>query len=253
MRFIPVIDLLEGQAVHAVRGEREKYKPVQSILCDKSDPAAIAAAFRDRLGLSEIYIADLNAIQGFPQTAHRDLISGLIRNEGMDIILDTGISDVAQAREWLDIGIHKAVVGSETLGTLDACRTIIEGIDRERVVFSLDMRAGTILSKCPEFAALSPVEGLEHLQASGWREVILLDISRVGSEEGFDRALAAEARRRCPRLNLLIGGGISNPRQLLELRSLQVAGVLMATAFHRGLITARHISQMHKSRFSAES
>jgi phosphoribosylformimino-5-aminoimidazole carboxamide ribotide isomerase len=252
MRLIPVIDLLNGEAVHAVRGERENYKPVKSIVCDKSDPLSVAGAFRDRLGLREIYIADLNAIQGSPEADHRDLIASLVHNEKMKIMLDAGIPDIAPARRWLGLGVHKVIIGSETLSSLDALREIIEGVDRDRLVFSLDMRADTVLSKCSDFAALSPLEALEQLQASGWRDVILLDVSRVGSEGGFDRALVAEARKKCPRLNLLIGGGIANPGQLLELKSLQVAGVLIATAFHRGIITARHVSEISDYRLSAE-
>jgi phosphoribosylformimino-5-aminoimidazole carboxamide ribotide isomerase len=32
IEIIPVMDVLNGIVVHAVRGEREKYKPIKSIL-----------------------------------------------------------------------------------------------------------------------------------------------------------------------------------------------------------------------------
>ena len=38
MRVIPVIDLKGGVAVHAVRGERERYRPLRSRIADGSDP-----------------------------------------------------------------------------------------------------------------------------------------------------------------------------------------------------------------------
>jgi phosphoribosylformimino-5-aminoimidazole carboxamide ribotide isomerase len=97
MRLIPVIDLLDGLAAHAVKGERSRYRPVKSVLCDTSDPLAIARAFRDRLGLHEIYVADLNAIQGFSPTRHRDIIAALARGEKISILLDAGIPDVETA------------------------------------------------------------------------------------------------------------------------------------------------------------
>src|SRR5918994_25530 len=65
VRVVPVIDLKDGTAVHAVRGERERYRPVRSALTgDDGDASALARAFRSELGLDELYVADLDAIGG---------------------------------------------------------------------------------------------------------------------------------------------------------------------------------------------
>jgi phosphoribosylformimino-5-aminoimidazole carboxamide ribotide isomerase len=244
MRLIPVIDLLNGQAVHAIKGERAHYKPVKSVLCNASDPVSLARAFRTRLGLCEIYIADLNAIQNEGDTDHREVIHALAREERLNIILDAGIADAAAAKAWLGAGVRKVVIGSETLSTWNALHEIAAEIEQDRRLFSLDLRAGKILSRHEALAAMSPVEALQHLQSSGWREVILLDLKRVGSGEGADRAMIRRVREACPDLRLLVGGGISNSGELMELRSLGIAGALAATAFHRGTITAQHISAM---------
>ena len=63
MRVVGVIDLKDGMAVHAVRGERERYRAVSSVITpDGGDPLALARAFRSQLGLEELYVADLDAI-----------------------------------------------------------------------------------------------------------------------------------------------------------------------------------------------
>jgi len=65
MRVVPVIDLKAGTAVHAVRGERESYRPVRSVIAGADgDALALAHAFRAQLGLDELYVADLDAIGG---------------------------------------------------------------------------------------------------------------------------------------------------------------------------------------------
>lgn len=243
MRLIPVIDLLDDHAVHAIKGTREHYRPVQSVLCDTSDPLALAAAFRDQLRLNEIYIADLNAIQGFSRMRHQSLIGDLCRIEGMRIILDAGISNVEKAQAWLDQGVHKVVIGSETLGALDDAQSISARIEPHRLVFSLDFKNGQILSRCHLLATMTPMEALCQLQRTGWQEVILLDLNRVGNREGVDAVLAAEAHKCFPDLNLLLGGGIAKPQELVELESIGVAGILMATAFHSGAINAQHIAR----------
>ncbi len=244
MRLIPVIDLLDGQAVHAIKGDRGRYLPVRSALCDTPDPMMIARAFRDRLGLREVYIADLNAIQGKSPAGHRDCIASLACSEGLDVILDAGISSVAGALAWLSLGVRKAIIGAETLDQLSALQQFPERIGPNRLIFSLDMRAGRILTRCPELNVLPPIEALSLISQSGWLEVILLDIDRVGSERGIDISLLAKARAGFPDLNILVGGGVANPEQLLELKSMGIEGVLAATALHRGTVTAQHIPML---------
>jgi phosphoribosylformimino-5-aminoimidazole carboxamide ribotide isomerase len=247
MRLIPVIDLLDGRAVHAVGGDRLHYKPVKSVLCDTPEPLTLARAYRDRLGLNQVYIADLNAIQGAHQINHYEMIAALVRKEGMNIVLDAGTSDIASTRHWLNLGVHKVVIGTETLHTRNSLRYLPARVDRDRLILSLDLIAGKILSQCSALTAMSPLEVLDHVQSSGWREIILLDLRRVGGGDGANHSLAAEMRIHFPDLCFLVGGGIAKPEELIELESLGVAGVLLATALHRGIITARHISALGKN------
>jgi phosphoribosylformimino-5-aminoimidazole carboxamide ribotide isomerase len=246
MRIIPVIDLLDGRVVHAVKGERQYYQPVKSFLCNSHDPIAIARAFRDQLGLHEIYIADLDAIQNAGRSNHKGVLENLARRERINIIRDAGASNIENARAWLDLGIRKIIIGSETLREWDALHNLPSAIDPNRLVFSLDLRAGNILSLCPALAALEPMAAIKHLHSAGWQEIILLDLKRVGSEAGADDTLATGAYSAFPELRLLIGGGISNPEQLVELEAKGISGVLVATAFHRGIIRSEHISALIK-------
>ena len=61
LKIIPVIDVLGGVVVHAVRGRRKEYQPLKSGLCESTDPVDVAAALK-ALGFSELYVADLDAI-----------------------------------------------------------------------------------------------------------------------------------------------------------------------------------------------
>ena len=70
MRVIPVIDLKGGVAVHAVRGDRERYRPLRSGIAEGSDPVEVTRAVRERFGLDELYVADLDAIGGRPAAEH---------------------------------------------------------------------------------------------------------------------------------------------------------------------------------------
>ncbi len=242
MRLIPVMDLRDGLAVHAVKGEREQYRPVTGVLADTADPLDVARAYHEKLGLSELYIADLDSIQG--RGHHQALISRLAQQSGMQLIVDAGAAGVASAVQLLGAGASQVIIGAETLPTWETALAICAAIDPWHLVFSLDMRSGQVLSRCSQLAASTPIEVLDMLYRSSWREVILLDLARVGTGIGVDQALVAEARHMYPQLMLLAGGGVRDANELAGLKAAGVAGVLVATALHQGLITRQHIAAL---------
>src|SRR5215211_4152556 len=105
MRVVGVIDLKAGAAVHAVRGERERYRPL-------GDPLAIARGFR----LDELYVADLDAIAG---AGDNDAVIRALAREAR-VMVDAGVSEPERALALLQLGVHRVVVGTETLADVDA-------------------------------------------------------------------------------------------------------------------------------------
>ena len=241
MRLIPVMDLRDGVVVHAVKGERKHYHSVESLLSPTADPLVVARAFRDKLGSSELYIADLDAIQG--RGDHGQLIAELTQQVGAKLFVDAGVANAESALRLLAHGVAKVIIGSETLPGWDALGRIRGVVPSGRLVFSLDMQGGRVRSSSPELAALSPLELLERVYTDGWQEVILLDLARVGTGAGVDRAMISQARTRFPGLAVLVGGGVRDVEELIELKELGVAGVLLATALHRGVITQKELQE----------
>jgi phosphoribosylformimino-5-aminoimidazole carboxamide ribotide isomerase len=228
MRVIGVIDLKDGLAVHAVRGERQRYRPVRSGLVDGADPVAVARALRDRLGLRELYVADLDAIAG--GHGHDDVLRALATEA--ELMVDAGVGDAAGVERVLSLGAARAIVGTETLKNA----ADFAELPLERLVLSLDMRAGRVLARDPELATLGPGEALARLTRAGLREAIVLDLARVGSGEGPDVGLLGELHGRFPQLALLAGGGVRDAADLRALGQAGAAGALVATALHSGAI-----------------
>ncbi len=242
MRVIPVMDLKDGLAVHAIRGQRAQYRPVAGRLVADGDPRALLRAYRQVLGLHEAYIADLNAIQGHGH--HRDLLAGLAQEADMALMVDAGVTDSVQAVEMLAHGVRKVVVGSETLATRRDLEEIGRRLPAGQLVFSLDMRGGQVLARDSDLAALAPLAVLRAAYESGCCEVILLDLARVGTAAGPDRELIAAAHACCPGLAILAGGGVRNVEDLAGLRSAGASGALVATALHSGAIDRHEIAKL---------
>ena len=218
MRVVPVIDLKGGTAVHAVRGERERYRPL-------GDALALARAFR----LEELYVADLDAITGAGD--NNAVIRALAREAR--VMLDAGVSEPERAQSLLDLGVHRVIVGTETLADADALDRLPDA------VLSVDLRDGRTLSPDPRFAGLPALDAIALLRRP--REVIVLDLARVGTSAGPDVATIAEIHAAFPELELLAGGGVRDAGDLRALADAGAAGALVATALHRGVIERREL------------
>ena len=232
MRVIPVIDLKGGAAVHAVRGERERYRPLHSQIVAGSDPVRVARAVREAFGLEELYVADLDAITG--GHLHRDLIAALAAEAR--VMVDAGATEVAAVRLLLELGAAGVVIGTESLTDQAALERLRAELPDAPLVLSLDMRAGQVMSPDPELARLGAPEALARLERSGVRDTIVLDLARVGSGAGPDVALVSGLHARLPALELLAGGGVRDIADLHALAAAGAAGALVATALHSGAI-----------------
>jgi HisA/HisF family protein len=234
MRVIPVIDLKRGAAVHAVRGERERYRPLHSRIADGSDPVHLTRAVRERFGLDELYVADLDAIAGGPGSS--EVVAALAREAR--VMVDAGAAAAAGVARLLELGVARVVVGTETLPGPAAFGRLRTELPDAPLVVSLDLRSGRVLSPDPALSDIGAVEALARLADAGAREAIVLDLMRVGSGEGPDVTLIGELHARFGDLELLAGGGVRDTADLGALAGAGAAGALVATALHKGTIAA---------------
>jgi phosphoribosylformimino-5-aminoimidazole carboxamide ribotide isomerase len=233
LKVVPVIDVLDGVAVHAVRGEREKYGPLKSVLCKSSDPVDVVKAFRD-IGFTDLYMADLDAILG--RRFNPKVLRRIKAEIDLAIMVDAGINTIERARMLLVAGASTIVVGTETLKDLHFIGKALKSFGAEKVVVSIDIVENEILSTSESIKHYRPALFAEALKKMGVAKVIILDLRRVGSEEGPNLALVKEVVERT-NLEVLTGGGIRNMADLEELRKIGVSKALVATALHKGIIT----------------
>ena len=237
MRVIPVIDLKGGVAVHAVRGERERYRPVRSRIVAGSDPLELTRAVRDRFGLDEVYVADLDAIAG--GAGNGEVVAALAA-EAIAMV-DAGTATAGAVARVLALGAARVIVGTESLPGVAAFRALRAELPDAPLVVSLDLRAGRVLSPDPELAGAGAADALARLVDAGAREAIVLDLARVGSGEGPDVALLADLHARLPHVDLLAGGGVRDASDLRALAEAGAAGALVATALHGGAIAGGEV------------
>lgn len=224
MRIIPVIDLSQGQVVHAVAGHREQYHPVCSQLCPDSDPVNIVQAFLDIHTFTTIYIADLDAIAtGKPDNA---CVQKLLRHfPHLDFWLDRGYLNKADIIHATQPRVSH-VTGSET-GLSPALLAPLLDISPQPVL-SLDFKDGGLLGDQTL---------LQHPEI--WpANIIIMNLDRVGTATGVDENLLAQIRLAATHRHIFIAGGIRNMSDVMKLQNKGIAGILIATALHTKQISS---------------
>lgn len=255
-RIIPALDLKDGVVVHGIRGEREKYQPIESVLSISSEFSAVVDGFVNQLGLKEFYIADLDAIMtsmkkdhlNFVEQKNADSVKTL---EPISFMMDAGVYDVEGVGKVLEAGVDYVIIGTETLPSLVMLEEIINRYGTERIMVSLDIKENKILSSAMEITLLTPPQALRRLMELGIQQFILLELSKVGTGAGLNKALIRECltilgeQTDKPVGSLILGGGVSGYEDLSWLVQMGVSGVIVATALHDGRLTREKLSQLN--------
>jgi phosphoribosylformimino-5-aminoimidazole carboxamide ribotide isomerase len=232
MRVIGVIDLLRTRAVHARAGVREEYAPVTAVAGVPIEPGSalgLAREYIDCFGLTELYVADLDAILGgAPQETSVTALVAL----GAALWLDAGVSSVEDARNASGLGSTRVIVGLETLPSYVALTEICAQVDD--VAFSLDLRNGEPIAMNAAMRIEPAAQIAARAADAGASAVIVVDLARVGTGRLLDLRLIERVRRAVPDVILVSGGGVREFQDVDRLADAGCDGVLVATAFHEG-------------------
>jgi len=235
MEIIPVLDLMNHMVVHGVQGQRQHYKPVESILTKSSDPLDIARALGRETNCRSLYLADLDAIQG--RADNMDLIKELTSSMDIDFWLDAGICTPEAVVSIANAGVKGIILGSESLESMAALELICKAGHGQSIIFSLDMVEGRVISPAGELGGKTPAQALDLLYQMGLRRFILLTLDAVGTAKGPDISLLQSAVKPFTDAFFIAGGGVKKAAHLKALSKIGIHGVLVATSLHRGWIT----------------
>lgn len=235
MNIIPVIDIRNGFAVHAVSGERSGYQAVRSLLTSNAQPVNVLKSLMANFRCVDFYVADLDGIEG------RGLNHGTIVEmvlTGASLIVDAGVTSICAAETMLEIGVSKVVLASESLRDISTLKTLLNHFDSDKLVFSLDLRHGGLLIEDPAWQGRSPLDLARLVIDLGLRQLIVLDLASVGTGNGVPTLqLCRDIRHMAPEANIISGGGVDSIACVQSAADAGLDGLLIASALHDGRLT----------------
>ncbi len=232
MRIIPVLDLKGGVVVHARRGRRADYAPLRSPLVDGCEPVAVARALCAVCRTRSLYVADLDALAGEP--VDEATLAALA--SVADPWVDAGATTPERAAALHRAGVARNVIGTESIAAPAPTGRPLRAA-APPLVLSVDLRDGWLISPDPELAGRKPAAAAPLAQAIGVRELLVIDLARVGSGSGPPLSAVADLAAALPRAAIYAGGGVRDDADLRALESAGAAGALVATALHEGRLT----------------
>ncbi len=253
MKLIPVLDLLNKQVVQGIGGQRDIYQPItDSVIVSHAEPLHVLESFYENLALTDFYIADLNQIQWKQESDEKALqnlaiIKKLSENKKFNILLDGGCQTLADVKQQLALGINFAVLGTETMKSMQFLDEVTSEIDPEKIILSIDLKGGKLLTSSQQLQQTTPLELVKHAENMGIQAVIVLELEKVGSQKGPLNDTLLEIAQKVSSVPVYTGGGVRSIEDIEILQENNISGALIATAFHKGKISRKELDKFfHK-------
>jgi len=216
MEIIPAIDLLNGKCVRLNQGN---YNEVTKF---NSDPVKQAQIW-EKQGAKRLHLVDLDGAKtGEP--INDQTIKEIKKSISIPIQLGGGIRNIERAKELLDIGIDRIILGTIAIENPELVRVLSQEYPK-RIAVGIDAKEGMVATrgwlKRSEITSLELAKQLNELELAA---IISTDISTDGTLEGPN----IQALREIAEVSInpvIASGGIGSINDLISLVDLEHEGI----------------------------
>jgi phosphoribosyl-ATP pyrophosphohydrolase len=194
--IIPSIDIMDGRAVQLRRG-RERVLDGGSPL-ERLEEFSVAG---------EVAVIDLDAAMGNGSNA--DLIRTMVRRAACRV--GGGIRSLEAARDWLDVGAERVILG--TAATHELCAAL----PRDRVIAAVDAEHGEVVVEGWQSRTGRDVLTVIRELAAVVGGFLLTQVEHEGAMQGFDWSFVQRAVEIAGDARITAAGGVTTASEIAEL------------------------------------
>ncbi|MGB9926058.1 MAG: 1-(5-phosphoribosyl)-5-[(5-phosphoribosylamino)methylideneamino]imidazole-4-carboxamide isomerase [Candidatus Bathyarchaeales archaeon] len=232
LQLIPAIDLMRGKIVRLTRGDPKTAKVYDQF----GGPVETARKWQTD-GAGKLHIIDLDA--AFSTGDNLSVIAEIAKNVDLPIQVGGGIRTVDAARRLLRLGISQVILGALAFSDPAAITQIQREFGAEAVIVALDNKGGKIMVEGWQTeTSMHMKAALEKFAVLGVRTFLITSITKDGTLSGPDFETLREACEH-PSVEVIAAGGIGGLNDLIALKRIGVAGVVIGKALYEGRFTLK--------------
>jgi len=227
MKIIPAIDLMNGQVVRLYKGD-PKQKTIYS-----DNPIEIAKKW-EKNGADMLHIVDLDATLGIG--TNLSVIKKIIENVSVPVEVAGGLRDESIVMDTAQIST-RVVLGTLAFKDKNTLKKLLEKLGPKKIVISVDHKDGEIvIHGWQEGTGVKLIEAIKDFLSMGFSEFLLTNVNRDGTLEGPDLKFLEQACQ-LESANVIASGGISNVKDVQDVKEKNSFGVILGKALYENKIS----------------
>ncbi|MBS3922475.1 MAG: 1-(5-phosphoribosyl)-5-[(5-phosphoribosylamino)methylideneamino]imidazole-4-carboxamide isomerase [Nitrosarchaeum sp.] len=234
MKVIPAIDLMNGQVVRLYKGD-PKQKTVYS-----DNPVEVAKKWEAN-GADMLHLVDLDATLGIG--SNLPIIKKILNEISIPIQVAGGLRDESIITDVSKI-CHRVVLGTLAFKDKLILQKLLVNLGSEKIVISADHLDGEILIHgWQKQTGIKLIDSMKEFLSMGFSEFLLTNVSRDGTLQGPDLKFLSQACR-LTNAHVIASGGISNIKDIQNVKQENVFGVILGKALYENKISIQEAKQI---------
>ena len=230
----PAVDILDGSCVQLVQGRRET-------ATSYGDPLDCARRWLEE-GARALHIVNLDGAFG-NAARNVEVIRRLVREQAVFLQLGGGIRSLEDARGWLETGVDRVILSTLAIRDPRTLTRLASEYGAERVMAGVDAKGGQVVVRGWQEPAGDYLAWAGKLEAAGAGSLLYTNVDVEGLQQGI-RPEPVRRLLETTRLPVVVAGGISSAADVVLLRDMGAAGVVLGSALYSGRISVREAMEL---------
>jgi len=233
-RIIPAVDIKDGKCVQLRQGKEE------DVIFEKDDPIETAKMWVEK-GAKILHVIDLSgSFRG--RLIHEDIILKIA--EMAEIQVGGGIRSIETAENLLKKGVDRVILGTIAIERSDDVKELAEKYPK-RVMIAIDSKGGRVVVKgWKETTCLLPLD-VARIYEDYDVSFLFTNVDVEGLMEGIDIEVIENVVGAIDK-PVIISGGISDVKDVIEIKRTGAAGVVIGSAIYTGKINYEEIISLEE-------
>lgn len=238
--IIPAIDIIDGKCVRLTKGDYATKKIYNE------DPTEVAKEFEDH-GIKRLHLVDLDGAKA-KKVINFQVLDKIASATNLTIDFGGGVQSNDDIKAIFDHGASQVTGGSIAVKNPDLFNEWLEKYGGDKIILGADAKNRKIaISGWEEDSALDIIPFVEKFIERGVKYTISTDVDKDGLLEGPSFELYEDLKSEFKSLHIIASGGVASFKDIEDLASQDLYGVIVGKAIYEGRISMKQIANFMAS------